>query len=58
MRYPTKLESRICRRCESPVDTKGAFSEDGDINDFWCDRCVDYVPTMIVPTRSIDAGEA
>ena len=55
MRYPLKTESRICRRCESLVDTAGAFSEDCDINDFWCDHCVDYVPTQIVPKRDDDA---
>jgi hypothetical protein len=49
MRFPTKTESRVCRRCGSAVDEAGDFSEDGDIADFWCDRCVDYVPTVIVP---------
>jgi len=49
MRFPTKHEIRVCRRCSEPVDLSAAFSEDGDIADFWCDRCVDYVPTLIVP---------
>ena len=61
MRFPTKTESRVCRRCGSVVDVDMAFSEDGDISDFWCDRCVDYVPTVIVPkltTPPFDAPSA
>jgi hypothetical protein len=32
----------VCEICYNVISTKTASSEDGDIEDFWCEVCMDF----------------
>jgi len=47
--FPKKDEILVCKKCKTAVDLAGAFSEDGAIDDYWCEVCIDYVDVKIAP---------
>lgn len=58
MRPPRKTEVVVCTRCENHIEPNSfAFSEDGDIQDYWCDHCVDYVRVKMVPKWQREASK-
>ena len=46
--FPRIGEIVICERCKRPVSIDMAVSEDGTIDDFWCETCIDYVGARII----------
>lgn len=47
--FPKADEILICKKCKTPIPQQdSAISDDGAIEDYWCDRCVDFVDVRAV----------
>ena len=41
--YPKATGILICEKCGSQIPMEMASAEDGDIDFYWCESCMDYV---------------
>lgn len=47
--FPKADECLLCRKCKTPIGPQGSgFSDDGAVEDYWCDVCIDYVDVKAV----------
>lgn len=49
-------ERLICANCRQELSENSSHSEDGAIDEIWCERCTDYVPVRIVPDAAQTGG--
>ncbi len=41
--FPKKGFTLVCEVCLTPLGCEdNGYSEDGDCEDYWCDKCVDF----------------
>lgn len=46
--FPGPNQYLICKKCRQPIEEDNSFSEDGQLDDRFCDHCVAFVDVIIV----------
>ena len=47
--YAKPGEGLICQKCKTLLpEADSAFSEDGAVEDYWCEHCMDFVGVRVV----------
>jgi hypothetical protein len=41
-------EHLICKKCKTPIIISNEWSDDGQLDDNWCEKCIDFKDVLIV----------